>query len=122
MVTIALTHVLQEGPLPQHLVSLGVTFCVDQCQSDWVGSYFLHQLQLLMSVHFEKKKLRLKGPTLVLIFSSFYRKCNKFQCSRHWWGWGWSDSKSWVKFLHNETQPKNLAQKATNSPSEARLT
>ncbi len=56
MVTIALTHVLQEGPLPQHLVSLGASFCVDQCQSDWVGSNFLHQLQLLMSVHFEKKK------------------------------------------------------------------
>ncbi len=49
MVTIALTHVLQEAPLPQHLVSLGATFCVDQCQSDWVGSYFLHQSQLLMS-------------------------------------------------------------------------
>ncbi len=63
MVTIALTHALQEGPLPQHLVSLGATFCVDQCQSDWVGSYFLHQLQVLMSVHL-KKKIRLKGPTL----------------------------------------------------------
>ncbi len=55
MVTMALTHVLQEGPLPQRLVSLGATFCVDQCQSDWVGSYFLHQLQVLMSVHFKKK-------------------------------------------------------------------
>ena len=67
MVTIALTHVLQEGPLPQRLVSLGATFCVDQCQSDWVGSYFLHQLQLLMGVHFEKKEFRLKGPTLMYI-------------------------------------------------------
>ena len=65
MVTIALTHALQEGPLPQHLVSLGATFCVDQCQSDCVGSYCLHQLQLLMSVHFEKKEFRLKGSTLV---------------------------------------------------------
>ncbi len=62
MVTIALTHVLQEGPLPQHLVSLGATFCVDQCQSDWVGSYFLHQSQVLMSVHFEKKKFASRGP------------------------------------------------------------
>ena len=53
--SIALTHVLQEGPLLQHLVSLGITFGVDQCQPDWVGSYFLHQLQLLMSAHFEKK-------------------------------------------------------------------
>ena len=65
MVTIALTHVLQEGPLPQHLVSLGVTFCVNQCQSDWVESYFLCQLQLLMSMHFEKKEFCLKGPTLL---------------------------------------------------------
>ncbi len=55
VVSIALTHILQEGPLLQRLVSLGASFCVDQCQSDWVGSYFLHQLQLLMSVHFEKK-------------------------------------------------------------------
>ncbi len=61
MVTIALTHVLQEGPLPQHLVSLGATFCVDQCQSDWVGSYFLHQLQLPMSVYFEKKRISPQG-------------------------------------------------------------
>ncbi len=61
MVTIALTHVLQEGPLPQHLVSLGATFCVDQCQSDWVGSYFLLQLQLLMSVHFERKRISAQG-------------------------------------------------------------
>ncbi len=66
MVTIALTHVLQKGPLPQHLVSPGVTFCVDQCQSDWVGSYFLRQLQPLMGVHFERKEFRLKGPTLTL--------------------------------------------------------
>ncbi len=65
MVSIALTLVLQEGPLLQHLVSLDTTFCVDQCQSDWVGSDFLHQLQLLMSVHFEKNKIRLKGPTLL---------------------------------------------------------
>ena len=28
MVTIALTHALQVGPLPQHLVSLGAPFCV----------------------------------------------------------------------------------------------
>ncbi len=65
MVTIALTHALQEGPLPQHLVSLGATFSVDLCQSDWVGSYFLHHLQLQMSVHFEKKEFRLKGSTLL---------------------------------------------------------
>ncbi len=61
--SIALTHVLQKGPLLQQLVSLCETFGVDQCQSDWVGSDFLHQLQLLMSVHFEKQ-IRLKGPTL----------------------------------------------------------
>ncbi len=55
MVTIALTHVLQQGPLLQHLVSSGAPFCVDQWQSDWLESDFLHQSQLLMSVHFEKK-------------------------------------------------------------------
>ncbi len=38
----------------QHFVSLGASFCVDQSQSDWVGSDFPHQPQLLMSVHFEK--------------------------------------------------------------------
>ncbi len=38
----------------QHLVSLITPFCVDQCQSDWVGSDFLHQSQLLMSAHLEK--------------------------------------------------------------------
>ena len=51
----------------QHLVSLAAPFCVNQCQCDWVGSYFLHQSQLLMSVHFEKKN-RLKGPTLLYIW------------------------------------------------------
>ncbi len=39
----------------QHLVSLIAPFCVDQCQSDWVGPDFLHQSQLLMSVHLEKE-------------------------------------------------------------------
>ncbi len=53
MVTIAVSDVLQVGPLLQHLVSLGAPFCVDQCQSDWVGSDFLHQSQLLMCVHFD---------------------------------------------------------------------
>ena len=62
MVTIALTHVPPEGPLLLHLVSLVAPFWVDQCRSHWVGSDFLHQLQLLMSVHFEKKNL-LQGPT-----------------------------------------------------------
>ncbi len=62
MVTIALTPVPQEGPLLQHLVSLGAPFCVDQWQSDWVGSDFLNQSQLRMSVHLERKN-RLKGPT-----------------------------------------------------------
>ncbi len=55
MVTIALTHVPQEGPLLQHLVSLVAPSCVDQWQSDRVGRRFLHQSQLLMSAHFEKK-------------------------------------------------------------------
>ena len=62
--TIVLTHVLEEGLLLQHLVSLGAPFCVDQHQSGWVGSLFLYQSQLLMSVHFEKKN-RPKGPTLL---------------------------------------------------------
>ncbi len=63
MVTIALIHVLQVGPLLQHLVSLVAPFCVDQCQSDWVGSDFLHQSQLLMNVHCEEK-IASRGPPL----------------------------------------------------------
>ncbi len=55
MVTIAVTYVPQEGPLLQHLVSLGAPFCGDQSQSDWVRSDFLHQSQLLMILQFEKK-------------------------------------------------------------------
>ncbi len=64
MATIALTHVLQEGPLLQHLVSFGAPFCVDQWPSDWVGSDSLYQSQLLMSVRYEKQ-IRLKEPTLL---------------------------------------------------------
>ncbi len=62
MVTIALTHIPQESLLLQHLVSLVVPFCVDQSQSDRVGSDFLHQSKLLMSVHFEKKNFASRGP------------------------------------------------------------
>ncbi len=60
----SLTLVLEEGPLLQHLVSLVAPFCVDQGQPDWVGSCFLPQSHLLMSVHFEKKN-RLKRPALM---------------------------------------------------------
>ena len=65
-----LTHFLQKFDFSilffkvQHLVSLVAPFSVDQCQSVWVRSYFLHQSQLLMNLHFEKKN-RLKGPTLM---------------------------------------------------------
>ena len=69
--TVALTPVPQEGALLQHLVSLVEPFCVDQCQSDWVRSYFLHQSQLLMRVHFEKNN-RLEGPTLVFTADNEY--------------------------------------------------
>ncbi len=67
--TLALTHALQEGHLVQHLISLVAPFCVDQWQSDGVGSLFLHQSPQLMSVHFEKKN-RLKRP--ILLHTSVY--------------------------------------------------